>query len=73
MYEAVIVFENVVDSYTPAGWSRPKKEYEYREHKKKFDRFVDIMGYLSNISQRTDVVKAEYINHKTGERKEWPI
>lgn len=34
MYEAVIVFENVVDSYTPAGWSRPKKEYEYREHKR---------------------------------------
>lgn len=73
MYEAVIVFENVVDSYTPAGWSRPKKEYEYREYKKKFARFVDIIGYLSYISQRNDVVKAEYINHKTGERKEWLI
>ena len=73
MYEAVIVFENVVDSYTPAGWSRPKKEYEYREYKKRFARFVDIMGYLSYISQRSDVVKAEYINHKTGEKKEWLI
>ena len=73
MYEAVIVFKNVVDSYTPAGWSRPKKEYEYREYRKGFARFVDIMGYLSYISQRNDVVKAEYINHKTGERKEWFI
>lgn len=66
MYEVIVVFENVVSRYTPAGWSRSKKEFEYREYKKTFPRFVDVMGYLYSISRRNDVVKAVYINKKTG-------
>lgn len=73
MYEVVIIFENVVSSYTPQGWSRSKKEFCYREYRKKFDTFVGCMGYLSAISYRNDIVKAEYINHKTGEKKTWNI
>ena len=73
MYEAIITFENVVNSYTPQGWTHSKKEFSYKEYRKKFDSFVGCMRYLYSLYNRANVVKAEYINHKTGVRKEWVI
>lgn len=73
MYDVYITFKNVVNSYLPKGWTHYKKEYVYKKYIKRINSFTHLMGYLSKIRERDDVVEVSYVNLKTGERREWLI
>lgn len=70
-FEIVVTYENVVSSYIPAGWSRPKKEFRYTKKSKFFERFIQAMNYIQNLEKMSNVAEILYINHKTGETKKF--
>ena len=66
-FEVKVKWENIVSSYIPQGWTHSKKETEYIEKSKKFEKFVDAMNYIRNVESKNYAIEITYINHKTSE------
>ena len=70
-FSVVVTWQNSYSTYRPQGWTHAKKEFYEKTTTKEFSRFVDAMQYLHNVSSYAGALRALYVNHKTGETKEY--